>query len=46
MRAPTFGRSPIFRPDETRKRWLLDAGIVVAVAAVLKLLLHLYAGRN
>jgi len=46
MRAPIFGRSAVFRPDETRKRWLLDAGIVVAVAAVLKLLLHLYAGRN
>src|SRR5438876_9275637 len=46
MRAPIFGRSAVFRPDETRKRWLLDTGIVVAVAAVLKLLLHLYAGRN
>ena len=39
-------RSLTLRPDENRKPWLLDAGIVVAGIAFLKLLLHLYAGRN
>jgi len=34
------------RAVERRRPWLLDAGITVAVAAVFKLLLHLYAGRN
>ena len=34
------------RPEDSRKPWLLGAGAVVALIAIVKLAVHLYAGRR
>src|SRR5262245_11184072 len=46
MSAPIAQQSPIVGSHENRKVWLLDAGIGAALAAVFKLLVHLYANGN
>jgi len=43
---PIDKQSLTLRPIEARRLWIPGAGTVVTVAALIKLLLHLYAARN